>query len=100
MTMSMRILIGGRTYFNVKYETIGFSLKIFKNIFNQRSLRRICLFSNYFKEVLKDFEYLLNKVKELKKYADAKEQCVISALMANYISHYTKAVWMLNQQSA
>ena len=52
------------------------------------------------KEVLKDFEYLLNEVKELKKYADDQEQYVISALMDNYISHYTKAVWMLKQQSA
>lgn len=50
-------------------------------------------------EVLKDFEYLLNEVKELKKYADDQEQYVISALMDNYISHYTKAVWMLKQQS-
>ena len=48
---------------------------------------------------LKDFEYLLNEVKELKKYADDQEQYVISALMDNYISHYTKAVWMLKQQS-
>ena len=52
------------------------------------------------KEVLKDFEYLLNEVKELKKYADDQEQYVISALMDNYISHYTKAVWILKQQSA
>ena len=36
---------------------------------------------------------------ELKKYADDQEQYVISALMDNYISHYTKAVWMLKQQS-
>ena len=50
-------------------------------------------------EFLKDFEYLLNEVKELKKYADDQEQYVISALMDNYISHYTKAVWMLKQQS-
>ena len=52
------------------------------------------------KEVLKDFEYLLNEIKELKKYADAQEQYVISTLMDNYISHYTKAVWMLKQRSA
>ena len=42
---------------------------------------------------------ILNEVKELKKYADDQEQYVISALMDNYISHYTKAVWMLKQQS-
>ena len=63
------------------------------------SLQFICS-QDILKEVLKDFEYLLNEVKELKKYADDQEQYVISALMDNYISHYTKAVWILKQQSA
>ena len=48
------------------------------------------------KQLKKDKEDL----KELKKYADDQEQYVISALMDNYISHYTKAVWILKQQSA
>ena len=51
-------------------------------------------------EERKAVEFVKKRTKELKKYADDQEQYVISALMDNYISHYTKAVWMLKQQSA
>ena len=70
-----------------------------KDFFTEAHGEFVCS-QDILKEVLKDFEYLLNEVKELKKYADDQEQYVISALMDNYISHYTKAVWMLKQQSA
>ena len=50
------------------------------------------------KEVLKDFEYLLNEVKELKKYADDQAACIFPALWTIIYLHY-KAAWMLKQQS-
>lgn len=53
-----------------------------------------------FDAVLKDFAYLLEEVKEIKKAADAEDNALISALMDNYIGNFSKAVWMLKQRSA
>ena len=50
-----------------------------------------------FKEVLKDFSYLLNEVKDIKKTADEKEEYIISALMDEYIAQFTKSIWMIGQ---
>ena len=51
------------------------------------------------KEVLKDFEYLLNEVKELKKYADEKsavytDDCVIISARINndYMSKFIRFI--------
>lgn len=50
-----------------------------------------------FKEVLKDFSYLLKSVKAIKKQADEEEVYIISALMDDYIKEFTKSIWMINQ---
>ena len=49
-----------------------------------------------FREVYKDFNYLLNSVKAIKKEADAQENYVISALMDEYMKEYAKMIWMIN----
>lgn len=50
-----------------------------------------------FAEVMKDFQYLIGVVKEIKEEAD-KEGCyIISPLMDNYLAYYAKALWMLRQ---
>ena len=50
-----------------------------------------------YKEVLKDFSFLLESVIEIKKEADANEVYVISALMDDYIKEFNKSIWMINQ---
>ena len=50
-----------------------------------------------FKEVLKDFGFLLKEVKDIKKAADEKEEYIISALMDEYIAQFTKSIWMISQ---
>lgn len=47
--------------------------------------------------VVNGFTMLLTEVKEIKKLADKNEIYEISSLMDNYISDYTKKIWMLNQ---
>lgn len=71
---------GGRTYFNVKYETIGLSPRIFKSIFNHRSTRRVCCSQDILTEVSKDFEYLL-RGKRIKKI------CGWSGAVCNFCSY-------------
>lgn len=50
-----------------------------------------------FENVIKDFEKLLNKVKEIKKKADETNDYATSSLMDEYISNYIKKLWMLKQ---
>lgn len=50
-----------------------------------------------FKEVLKDYNYLLNSVKSIKQEADKNEMYLISALMDDYIKQFSKNIWMLSQ---
>lgn len=50
-----------------------------------------------FKEVLKDFNYLLDLVKEIKVSADEENNYLISALMDEYIKQFSKSIWMINQ---
>ena len=50
-----------------------------------------------FKEVLKDFNYLLDLVKEIKASADEENNYLISALMDEYIKQFSKSIWMINQ---
>lgn len=47
--------------------------------------------------VLKDFETLLGKVIKIKEETDTQNQYLISAMMDNYISDYSKKIWMLKQ---
>ena len=50
-----------------------------------------------FDTIIKDYETLLNKSKEIKKQADDLNEYATSSLMDNYISDYTKKLWMLKQ---
>lgn len=50
-----------------------------------------------FTEVLKDFQYLLKSVEELKTDADKAGNYLISAKMDEFIAAYRKIVWMLSQ---
>jgi len=50
-----------------------------------------------FKEVLHDFEFLLNQIVEIKKEAEREEVYAISILMDDYIKQFTKSIWMIKQ---
>ena len=49
------------------------------------------------KEVKNDFESLLMEVKAIKKAADEEDNYLVSAKMDDYISSYSKQIWMLKQ---
>lgn len=49
------------------------------------------------KAVTKDFTYMLDGAKTLKKLADEKEVFIISAYMDELIDNFSKSVWMLKQ---
>lgn len=51
------------------------------------------------KEVKKDFEMLQKEAEEIKGMADDQKCYAVSTLMDDSISHFSKAVWMLGQQS-
>ena len=50
-----------------------------------------------FKEVLNDFNIILNQVIEIKKLADEQESYLLSASMDEYIKEFKKSIWMINQ---
>ena len=50
-----------------------------------------------YQAVLKDFDYLLGSIKEIKKLADEKEVYLISILMDDQIKYFSKAIWMIKQ---
>lgn len=50
-----------------------------------------------FNNVLKDVETLLGKVIKIKEEADSQKQYLLSATMDDYISNYSKKIWMLKQ---
>lgn len=49
--------------------------------------------------VREDFAALLDEAKDIKKEADEKEAYLISALMDELISEFSKSLWMLGQQA-
>lgn len=51
-----------------------------------------------FKEMIRDFRSLLSQVEDIRKSAEEKGNSAVSTLMDDYISYFTKAIWMLNQQ--
>ncbi len=53
-----------------------------------------------FQEVIRDFQYLLTQIREVKALAEEKEIPLISVLMDDYLQSFTNAVWMMHQQSA
>lgn len=50
-----------------------------------------------FEAIIKDFELLLQNVKNIKKEADEQSEYGTSSLMDNYILDYSKTLWMLKQ---
>ena len=50
-----------------------------------------------FPDVLKDFQYLLKSVEDLKADADKAGNYLVSAKMDEFIAAHRKAVWMLSQ---
>ena len=50
-----------------------------------------------FKELIKDFSYLLKNVKVIKKEAEKIEDDATSTFMDEFILDYDKKLWMLNQ---
>lgn len=50
-----------------------------------------------FKEVLNDFNLLLEEVKIIKKVTDEEGNFLISSSMDEYIKQFTKSIWMINQ---
>lgn len=51
-------------------------------------------------EVIKDFDYLLGEVEEIKAAADEAGNALISASMDGYIAEFMKSLWMLRQSRA
>lgn len=52
-----------------------------------------------FKNVKEDMNIILKKIEEIKKKADEQNVYITSALMDEYMSSYSKTLWMLNQMS-
>lgn len=50
-----------------------------------------------FKNIIQDYGTLLKKATNIKEQADEQSSYATSSLMDNYISSYTKILWMLNQ---
>lgn len=50
-----------------------------------------------FNNIIKDYETLLKKVTEIKKQAEEQSLYATSSLMDDYISDYSKILWMLKQ---
>lgn len=52
-----------------------------------------------FKNVKEDMNIILKKTEEIKKKADEQNVYITSSLMDDYMSSYSKTLWMLNQMS-
>lgn len=50
-----------------------------------------------FETIIKDYSVLLQNVTDIKKKADEQADYLTSSLMDNYISDYSKILWMLKQ---
>lgn len=50
-----------------------------------------------FKNVKEDMNIILKKTEEIKKKADEQNVYITSSLMDDYMSSYSKTLWMLNQ---
>lgn len=53
-----------------------------------------------FHNIINDLSTLLKKVITIKEKADTQKEYSTSTLMDNYISNYSKKLWMLNQTTA
>lgn len=52
-----------------------------------------------FKNVKEDMNIILKKIEEIKKKADEQNVYITSTLMDEYMSSYSKTLWILNQMS-
>lgn len=50
-----------------------------------------------FESVLKDFQYLLDEIKEIKELADEENNYLISAKADGWMEPYYKGIWMISQ---
>ena len=57
---------------------------------------RICS-TEIYKNIIKDFETLLERVNQIKEEAEKEKQYSTSSLIDGYILEYSKILWMLNQ---
>ena len=57
---------------------------------------RICS-TEIYKNIIKDFETLLERVNQIKEEAEKEKQYSASSLIDGYILEYSKILWMLNQ---
>lgn len=57
---------------------------------------KICS-TEIYKNIIKDFETLLERVKQIKEEAEKEKQYGTSSLVDEYILEYSKILWMLNQ---
>lgn len=57
---------------------------------------KICS-AEIYKNIVKDFETLLERVKQIKEDAEKEKQYGTSSLVDEYILDYSKILWMLNQ---
>ena len=74
------------------------SLKEFLEVASIQEAEAKSIKSKYiFKEVLKDFDIILDQVIEIKKLADEEENYLMSASMDEYIKQFKKSIWMINQ---
>ena len=57
---------------------------------------KICS-SEIYKNIINDFEILLERVNQIKEEAEKEKQYGTSSLVDEYILEYTKILWMLKQ---
>lgn len=50
-----------------------------------------------FDEVLKDFEYFMVSLKDIKAKADSEDNYLISAMVDPYMEEFAKSIWMIKQ---
>lgn len=79
------------------YQPVG-NLQDFRSLSKIEEASNEHLQSNrIFQEVLRDFQYFLNSVKEIKEEAEQQKEYNISILMDDYIKNFSKSIWMLQQ---
>ena len=79
------------------YQPVG-SMKDFSELTKIKEANNEHISSkDIFKTIIKDFEYFLKSVKEIKSEADNNNAYNISILMDDYIKNFSKTIWMVSQ---
>lgn len=81
----------------VKGEPLGTMKDYLENTSIQEAKNEKVKDNEVFEAIIKDYGVLLQNVTDIKKQADEKSDYLTSSLMDNYISDYTKILWMLSQ---